>query len=118
MTPRLLVLDFDGVVCDGIDEMAETSWRTLVELTTREIPEARRAELHARFSALRPAIESGWEMVVLVGLLIERDAAGDAALRDGARWAEASDAFLRAHALAQGAIARVFDDVRGRWLAK
>ena len=116
MTPGLLVLDFDGVVCDGIDEMVETSWRTLVALTARDIPEARRAELHARFSALRPAIESGWEMVVLLGLLSERDAHDDAALRDGARWEEARDAFLRAHALAHGPIATTFDDVRDRWL--
>src|SRR5438105_3428585 len=116
MTPGLLVLDFDGVVCDGIDEMVETSWRTLVQLTARDIPEARRAELHTRFSALRPAIESGWEMVVLLGLLIERDASNDAALRDVAGWAQARDAFLRAHALAQGPIARTFDDVRRRWM--
>ena len=117
MTPGLLALDFDGVVCDGIDEMVESAWRTLVEVTGREIPAARRAELHARFSALRPAIESGWEMVLLLGALTERAAAEDAALRDGARWAEARDAYLRAHALAPGPIAAALDAVRVRWLA-
>ena len=35
MTPGLLALDFDGVVCDGIDEMVESAWRTLVEVTGR-----------------------------------------------------------------------------------
>ena len=118
MTPGLLVLDFDGVVCDGVDEMAESAWRALVELTGREIPEARRAELQARFAALRPAIESGWEMVVLMGLLVENDAAGDAALRDGARWAAARDGYLRSHTLTSAAIAPTFDAVRARWMEK
>jgi len=118
MTPGLLVLDFDGVVCDGVDEMVETSWRTFAAMTGRDVPIARGTELHARFSALRPAIESGWEMVALFGLLVEQDAAQDAALRDGARWAEARDAFLRKHGLARPAIAERFDDLRARWMAE
>jgi phosphoglycolate phosphatase-like HAD superfamily hydrolase len=116
MRPGLLVLDFDGVVCDGVVEMAETSWRTLVEVTRSHVPSARGAELRARFAALRPAIESGWEMVALFGLLVEREAASDAALRDGARWAEARDAFMHAHALTSRAVAATFDDVRGEWM--
>jgi phosphoglycolate phosphatase-like HAD superfamily hydrolase len=117
MRPGLLVLDFDGVVCDGIDEMVETSRRTLAALTGGDAPAARRAELHTRFAALRPAIESGWEMVALYGLLLEQDPAGDAALRDVKRWAEARDAYLHAHGLARGPIASAFDDVRARWMA-
>src|SRR5207247_1480899 len=75
MRPGLLALDFDGVVCDGIDEMVESSWRTLAEVTKRELPTARRAELHARFSALRPAIEHARELAALPGVLSERRAA-------------------------------------------
>jgi hypothetical protein len=118
MTPGLLALDFDGVVCDGIDEMVESSWRTLAEVTRRELPVARRAELHARFSALRPAIESGWEMVVLLGVLTERPADDDAGLREGTRWAEVRDAYLRAYTLAPAPIAAAFDAVRVRWMEK
>jgi hypothetical protein len=116
MTPGLLVLDFDGVVCDGMGEMIESSWRTLSEVTARDVPATRRAELAARFAPLRPAIESGWEMVVLLGVLSELPAADDAALRDGARWAEVRDAYLRAHALTHGPIAAAFDAVRARWI--
>jgi phosphoglycolate phosphatase-like HAD superfamily hydrolase len=118
MRPGLLALDFDGVVADGMDEMVESSWRTLVEVTRHEIPETRRAELHARFSALRPAIESGWEMVALLGVLSEKPAAEDATLRDGARWAEVRDAYLKAHALTHGPIATAFDAARVRWMEK
>ena len=118
MRPGLLALDFDGVVCDGIDEMVESSWRTLAEVTKRELPTARRAELHARFSALRPAIESGWEMVVLLGVLSEKPAADDASLRYGRHWAEVRDVYLKAHALTHTPIATAFDAVRVRWMEK
>jgi phosphoglycolate phosphatase-like HAD superfamily hydrolase len=118
MTPGLLALDFDGVVCDGVDEMVESSWRTLEEVTARPIPSARRVELHARFADLRPAIESGWEMVVLLGVLSEKPTADDVGLRDGTRWAEVRDAYLRAHALTPAPIATAFDAVRVRWMEK
>jgi phosphoglycolate phosphatase-like HAD superfamily hydrolase len=118
MTPGLLVLDFDGVVCDGMEEFVESSWRTVAEVTARELPAARRAELQARFAALRPLVESGWEMVVLLGVLSESPAADDAALRDGARWAAVRDGYLRSHALEQGRITTALDAVRVRWMAK
>ena len=117
MRPGLLALDFDGVVCDGINEMLDSAWRTLVEVTGRTIPPSRHAELSTRFGALRPAIESGWEMVVLVGVLVEQDAVGDAALRDGARWAAVRDAYVKANDLRPAAIAGAFDGVRDRWIA-
>lgn len=117
MKPDLLVLDFDGVVCDGMAEFVETSWRTLAAVQGRNLPEARRAELHVRFAALRPIVESGWEMAVLLGVLADSPASGDAALKDGPRFAESRDAYLRAHDLQQPVVARAFDDVRLRWIA-
>ncbi|HEV8143409.1 MAG TPA: HAD family hydrolase, partial [Methylomirabilota bacterium] len=109
MTPGLLALDFDGVVCDGIDEMVESSWRTLEEVRARPIPSSRRVELHARFADLRPAIESGWEMVVLLGVLSENPAVEDVGLRDGTRWVKVRDGYLRAHTLTPAPIATAFD---------
>ena len=97
MKPRLLALDFDGVVCDGVDEMAETAWRALSEVVPPVAPLT--PELGARFVALRPAIESGWEMVALMGVVTESAADTDGDLHDGARWAEARDAYIRRHAL-------------------
>jgi phosphoglycolate phosphatase-like HAD superfamily hydrolase len=116
MKPGLLALDFDGVVCDGIDEMVESAWRTLVEVV--RAPVALSPELRARFAALRPAIETGWEMVVLVGILAERDAASDAELRDAPRWASARDEYVRAHAVTPAALAAAFDAGRARWIEK
>jgi phosphoglycolate phosphatase-like HAD superfamily hydrolase len=113
--PGLLALDFDGVVCDGMDEFVESSWRALVEVTGRDIPAAQRPELHARFAALRPIVESGWEMVVLLGVLTECNASADAGLRDGARWAAVRDGYVRAHALERGRLTTALDTVRERW---
>lgn len=112
----MLALDFDGVICDGMDEFVESSWRTLADLSGRTLPGDRRAELHARFAALRPIVESGWEMAVLLGVLAEGAASEDAKLRDAESWAAARDEYLRTHALAQARVAAAFDDARVRWI--
>ena len=79
--PGLLALDFDGVICDGMEEFFETSWRSLADVAGATVPASRRAELAPRFAALRPVVESGWEMVVLLGVLAERESTEDGALR-------------------------------------
>jgi phosphoglycolate phosphatase-like HAD superfamily hydrolase len=114
VTPRLLALDFDGVVCDGMDEFFESSRRALVDVTGREVPKG----LRDRFAALRPIVESGWEMVVLVGALSERPAAADAELGDSRRWAAARDAYLGQHGLDRPGLTIALDAVRERWLAQ
>jgi len=116
MRPGLLTLDFDGVVCDGVAEMVESAWRALKELAP-PAPELT-DELRTRFGALRPAIESGWEMVVLLGLLAGRHPSQDAALRHGRAWAEARDAYVASRGLTPSGIARTFDAVRDRWIAE
>jgi phosphoglycolate phosphatase-like HAD superfamily hydrolase len=118
MAPGLLALDFDGVVCDGMAEFVESSWRTLAEVTGATLPVARRGELEARFAALRPIVESGWEMVVLLGILVESRTTEDPGLRDGVRWATVREGYLRAHALESGRIGAAFDAVRVRWIEK
>jgi phosphoglycolate phosphatase-like HAD superfamily hydrolase len=110
----LLALDFDGVVCDGIDEMVESAWRALRDAVT---PAATLGpDLPPRFAALRPAIESGWEMVVLVGVLIERGPDRDAELRDVARWAAVRDDYVQKHRLTPSALASAFDAGRLSWM--
>jgi phosphoglycolate phosphatase-like HAD superfamily hydrolase len=108
----MLALDFDGVVCDGMDEFFQSSRRALAEVTGRPAPEG----LRDRFARLRPVVESGWEMVVLVGVLAEGAPADDAALTDGARWAAARDGYVRAQALDQRRLTAALDGVRERWL--
>jgi phosphoglycolate phosphatase-like HAD superfamily hydrolase len=96
--------------------MAESAWRALAEVAGHALPMARRAELGQRFATLRPVVESGWEMVALIGVLTESAPATDVVLRDGARWAEARDGYVRSHALERARLAAVLDGVRDRWL--
>jgi phosphoglycolate phosphatase-like HAD superfamily hydrolase len=114
--PGLLVLDFDGVICDGVAEMVESSWRTLARLAPASAPLT--DELRERFRELRPTIESGWEMVVLVGVLSEQDPARDDGLKSAAGWATARDAYLEAHGLAQARLSTEFDASRVDWIRR
>ena len=47
-TPALLVLDFDGVVCEGMREFFESSWRAWHRLRVPALPAARHDELEAQ----------------------------------------------------------------------
>ena len=116
MIPGLLVLDFDGVVCNGMGEFYESSARALADV--RGAPVARSAELQARFAALRPVVESGWEMVVLAGVMAESDGSADAKLREPAGWAAARDSYVRAHGLERLRLTTALDVSRDRWLAQ
>ena len=115
--PALLVLDFDGVVCDGMDEFFESSWRAWARVGRAPLPSGRRSELRARFADLRPVVEAGWEMALLPALLAEADASQDTRLRDAEAWAAARDRFLQASALSPPALADALDAVRDEWVS-
>ncbi|NEQ69602.1 MAG: HAD hydrolase-like protein [Symploca sp. SIO2D2] len=69
MVPKILALDFDGVLCDGLLEYFQASWRTYCQIwntDSQEPPE----DIAPKFYRLRPVIETGWEMPVLVRALI------------------------------------------------
>jgi len=66
--PTILALDFDGVICDGLIEYFETSWRTYCQIwqPVNTLPNNGLAEI---FYRLRPVIETGWEMPLLIKAL-------------------------------------------------
>ena len=112
-SPALLVLDFDGVVCDGMQEFFESSWRAWARATGRPLSAAHRTALGARFSKLRPVVESGWEMAMLPAILDSRDPAGDAELEE--RWPETRDAFLKDRNLGAKTLGEALDSSRDEW---
>ena len=60
ITPALLALDFDGVICDGMQEYFESAWgayRRLRPAASSRPP----AGLFEQFARLRPIVETGWE---------------------------------------------------------
>jgi hypothetical protein len=66
--PELLALDFDGVICDGLREYFQTAWLAHCELWTADQPQPP-AGLAEVFYRLRPIVETGWEMPVLIHAL-------------------------------------------------
>lgn len=69
VTRSILALDFDGVLCDGMKEYFSSSWAVYCQIWSGQgtAPEG----LFEQFALLRPAIEQGWEMPLLVWALMQ-----------------------------------------------
>ncbi|GAP96420.1 HAD family hydrolase [Leptolyngbya sp. NIES-2104] len=68
VTPRVLALDFDGVVCDGLKEYFQTAWKAYAQIWQAEAtPDEKFAPA---FYRLRPVVETGWEMPVLIRAIV------------------------------------------------
>ena len=109
--PDLLALDFDGVLCDGLQEYFQVAWRTYCAVWKREDtvpPEA----IAQRFGPLRAVIETGWEMPVLIhGLLQGLD---DDTLFD--QWTTVKRDLLKDCPLDASHLAEELDGCRDRWI--
>lgn len=109
--PTSLALDFDGVVCDGLQEYFQTAWKAYVQVLQPDAPEPP-AGLAERFYVLRPVVESGWEMpLVLYGLL---SGVTDGAIRD--RWSELISPLLTQAGVTAATLGQTVDGVRDRWI--
>jgi len=114
--PEILALDFDGVLCDGMQEYFEVSRRTHQRVWPRDpVPGD---EAFASFRACRPVILSGWEMPVLLRA-IARGTTTSAILAD---WEAVRDGIVSAEGAPRGdalvaALKSGLDDVRREWIA-
>ena len=113
--PDILALDFDGVLCEGSREYFETSRRTYGRLWP-DAPRPRDECLPA-FRTLRPVIETGWEMPLLLRAIVQ----GEPERRIQEDWTG-----VRAQLLEEGrpsgeplvaALRETLDDVRRQWIA-
>ncbi|PZV13140.1 MAG: haloacid dehalogenase [Leptolyngbya sp.] len=109
--PDILALDFDGVVCDGLREYFQSAWKAYVEVfKPRDLtpPEG----LAERFYPLRPVVETGWEMpLVLYGLL-----GGVSEQTILAGWPELVPELLAQAGVEKAPLAEAMDGVRDRWI--
>ena len=115
--PRLLALDFDGVVCDGRPEYFETAWQAYVAAwPPPALTSTRPASIAARFSELRPLIESGWEMPLMVHALLAGVDAG--AVKDRPAWLRAAPDLMKSAAVSAETLGRSLNRVRDDWFAR
>ncbi len=70
LVPKILALDFDGVVCDTVREAGRSAWEVIRPLRggeTGTLP----SEAMEAFVRLRPAVESGWEFPVILWSILD-----------------------------------------------
>jgi phosphoglycolate phosphatase-like HAD superfamily hydrolase len=65
----LLVLDFDGVICDSIDECFVSSWIAYHTLYKKDPPQNVSVALKKEFTRLRPYIRSGEDYLLIQEIL-------------------------------------------------
>jgi phosphoglycolate phosphatase-like HAD superfamily hydrolase len=109
--PTILASDFDGVICDGMVEYFEVSWRTYCQIweSSKKIPSD---DLASSFYSLRPVIETGWEMPVLIKALTEK-LSEEIILKD---WINITQRILSENGLNSQDIAMRLDSIRDEWI--
>lgn len=113
-TSDVFALDFDGVICDSAAEGAVTSWRAGQKLWPQwqgaEPPEACRD----RFVRLRPALETGYQMPLLMKLVC--DNVSDAEVL--ARFVPLCEELISSHGLTRHQLVELFGEARDEWIAR
>jgi hypothetical protein len=113
MSGPLVALDFDGVVCNGLREYFQTSWRVYCKLWNHGY-QAPSEGLESAFYHLRPVVESGWEMPVLIHAL----ASGFQAAEIVQDWSNIALELLQHHALDPRSVGALVDETRDRWIVE
>ncbi len=67
--PKILALDFDGVVCNGLREYFQTTIKTYQKIWS-DTSQKNLDVWDNSFYQLRPVIETGWEMPILLRALV------------------------------------------------
>ncbi|WAL58544.1 HAD family hydrolase [Thermocoleostomius sinensis] len=111
--PAILALDFDGVVCDGLIEYFQTAWQAYCQLwkPAETVPPQ---GLDAKFYRLRPVVESGWEMPVLIQTIL--DGLPEAEIL--AHWGTLASYKAQEANLTPIEIAATVDRVRDEWISR
>ncbi len=112
-SPTILALDFDGVICNGLIEYFEVAWRTYCQVWSN-VSQTPPNDLATKFYRLRPVIETGWEMPILIKALLEEIPEGKI-LRE---WGNIAGQILQQDHLQGSEIGIELDKIRDEWIAK
>ncbi len=109
--PKLLALDFDGVICDGLLEYFQTTQRCYTYLWPTSKPD-HLLDYAEAFYRLRPVIETGWEMPLLLRALV-CGVPEDEILED---WPRILAQLQATNTLTKKEVAESLDHVRDTWI--
>jgi phosphoglycolate phosphatase-like HAD superfamily hydrolase len=112
--PRLLALDFDGVICDTVREGCRSAWQVCREIVPLH-GDAPPPDLTARFVRMRPVLEHGWEFPVLVLAIL--DGIPEARLWEAFQ-TDCRQRMLDKHRLTPKGLAARFDAARDRTIQR
>jgi phosphoglycolate phosphatase-like HAD superfamily hydrolase len=114
MTIDVFALDFDGVLCDSAGEGAVAAWRAGGQIWSEwrglEPPE----ECKVRFVRLRPAVETGYQMTLLMKLIW--DNVSDAEVLAG--FVPLCERLMSTHGLNRRQLVALFGQARDEWIAQ
>ncbi len=110
--PKILALDFDGVICDTVHELLKSTWQVYREIWAGggDGPPPKVASAYIR---LRPALEIGWESPILLRALIEGVPEAELLREFQTTWRQR---ILEAHRLNQADLSTRFDAARDSWI--
>jgi phosphoglycolate phosphatase-like HAD superfamily hydrolase len=111
--PNILALDFDGVICDGMIEYFQTAWRTYCQIwkPAQTVPDS---DLATSFYRVRPAIETGWEMPLLIRALLS-GITEEQILLD---WPNIVPQLMTENGLKASSVGAMLDGLRDDWIAQ
>ncbi|GAB4235474.1 MAG: HAD family hydrolase [Elainellaceae cyanobacterium] len=111
-SPTVLALDFDGVICDGLIEYFQTAWQAYCQIysPSNSSPPSGLAE---QFYKLRPVIETGWEMPMLLRSLVT--GVSEVEILD--HWGAIAQQQAQQTKLSPTEIAAKVDQVRDNWIS-
>ncbi|MBR8828166.1 MAG: HAD family hydrolase [Gomphosphaeria aponina SAG 52.96 = DSM 107014] len=106
--PKILALDFDGVLCDGIIEYFQTTKLAYAQIWDNSATD----DLATSFYKLRPVIETGWEMPVLLRALVL--GINEAKILEN--WHLVAEEIVISEQLEPKELAHQLDTVRDQWI--
>ncbi len=111
-TPKILALDFDGVLLDGLIEYFQTSQKAYQQIWSSDNP-TEMEEYATDFYHLRPVIEIGWEMPVLLRAIVQKIPPEEIFQN----WQPICSKIVAAEGLNPQFIMKEVDSIRDKWIS-
>lgn len=110
--PDAIALDFDGVLCDGLKEYFQTALNAYMQIWPEAILEEP-AGWRTAFGQLRPVVETGWEMPVVLRALQQGYAESDL-LKN---WSAIRQQIMANETWDSKRISALVDHLRDQWIS-